>query len=57
MLLTIHKKRNASTCGMLKPELQKDYFCPVSQFSTEKCPNHTFGEFCNYMVKFHEDAY
>ena len=24
------------------PELQKEYFCPVSGFSTEKCPNHEF---------------
>ena len=30
-------------------ELQKDYFCPVSQLSTEKCQNHAFGEFCNNM--------
>ena len=25
-------------------ELQKDYFCPVSWFSNEKCPNYVFGE-------------
>ena len=31
----------------LPAELQKDSFCPVSQFSTEKCPNHAFGEICN----------
>ena len=30
-------------------DLQKDYFCPVSQFSTVKCPNHAFGEFCSNM--------
>ena len=30
-------------------ELQKDYFCPVSRFSNEKCPNHLFCEFCNNM--------
>ena len=28
----------------LPTELQKDYFCPVSRFSTKKCPNHAFGE-------------
>ena len=33
----------------LIPELQKDYFCTVSGFSTEKCPNHVFGEFSWYM--------
>ena len=30
-------------------ELQKDYFCPVSQFSKVKCPNHAYGEYCNNM--------
>ena len=35
--------------GRYKPELQKDYFCLVSRFSTKKCPNHLIGEFCNYM--------
>ena len=27
-------------------ELRKDYFCPVSGFSTKICPNHVFGNFC-----------
>ena len=27
----------------------KDYFCPVSRISTEKCPNHVCDEFCNNM--------
>ena len=31
----------------LRSELQKDYFCPVSGFSTGKCPNHVFGQFCH----------
>ena len=30
-------------------ELQKDYFCPVSWFSTEKCLNHVYGKFCHNM--------
>ena len=32
-----------------QPELQNDYFGLVSQFSTKKCPNHAFGEFCSIM--------
>ena len=27
-------------------ELQKDFFRPVSGFSTEKCPKLAFGELC-----------
>ena len=30
-------------------ELQKHYFRPVSKFSTEKSPNHAFGDFCHNM--------
>ena len=30
-----------------EPKLQKDYFGPVSGFSTGKCPNHVFGQFCH----------
>ena len=26
-------------------EVQKEYFCPVSGFSTKKCPKYVFGEF------------
>ena len=33
-----------NTIVIILTELQKDYFCPVSGFSTEKCPNHVFGE-------------
>ena len=32
-----------------EPELQKDYPCPVSWFSTKKCPNHVFCEFGHNM--------
>ena len=28
-------------------ELQKDFFRPVSGFSTEKCPDYVFSAFCH----------
>ena len=40
---------NSRNIEKIKAELQVDCFCPVSQFSTEKCPNRAFGEFCNNM--------
>ena len=30
-----------------KAEFQKDFLCPVSQFSTKKCPKYVFSEFCD----------
>ena len=35
-----HIGRNVS----IITELQKDYFCPVSWFSTEKCPNQVYND-------------
>ena len=45
----------AANCYMLAAyyyelvELQKDYFCRVSPFSTQKCPNHVFSKFGHYV--------
>ena len=30
-------------------ELQKDFFCPVSGFSTKKCPNYLFAAIIQHM--------
>ena len=36
-----------NTHGAHTSEMQKDYFCPVSIFLTEKCPNHALWEVCH----------
>ena len=33
-----------------RAELQKDFFRPVSRFSTEKCPDLVFAELCHDMT-------
>ena len=34
---------------IMQAELQKDYFHPVSEFLTRKCPDCVFGERCHNM--------
>ena len=34
----------------IRPELQKDFFRPVSRFSTKKCPILVSAEFCHNMT-------
>ena len=45
MLLNIREWFKCLSAQFIPSELQKDYFCLVSRFSTVKCPNHVFGEF------------
>ena len=38
--------------GRVDTESKNNYFCPVSEFSTKKIPNHVFVEVCCNLNKY-----